>query len=162
MNDIFLYTVPAFTDPNDIELRITTSAVTSGGWIPSGETPEEAERLWRQSHGKDFEEKTEDLEPLKRAERSVAAKADRVKSKSQKQALREAADAIAEATERAQDALTKAEATRLTNIMNAAVSAKNIKESIAQAHMATAMAQAMLARAEQDDEEQAIMLLLTQ
>ena len=158
-NDIFLYTVPAFSDPNDIELRILTSAqAVSAGWT----TPEEFDDT-----GKDFEDRKRGRLPsreqflaLRRAEREAAAKADSLKNKSQKQALNKAADAVREVLEKIPDA-PKPQIDHLAQLVEQATSAKRAKDAILQAHAAIAYAAHMAELADNDEEEQIIMMLLS-
>jgi predicted lipid-binding transport protein (Tim44 family) len=160
-NDIFLYPVPAFSNPNDICLRILTSAqarAVGGGFRHD---PEELERRLKKQRGFNRQE----FEELNKAEIAVADKADTVKNAQQREALTKAADAAREAYEEiARAASHKADVDALTHALNAAASASKARESIQQATVAHALAMHMvdeLRRNDEQDEEEVIMMLLS-
>jgi predicted lipid-binding transport protein (Tim44 family) len=161
MSDIFLYQVPAFSNPNDICLRILTSAQSVAvGWGFKHD-PKELDARIKAQRGfsrADFDE-------LNKAEIAVADKADTVKNAPQREALAKAADAAREAYEEiARAASHKADVDALTHALNAAASASKARESIQQATVAHALAMHMideLRRNDEQDEEEVIMMLLS-
>ena len=131
-------------------------ATAHAGYGGKTETPEEAERLWRESHRR-FDRKEYDR--LKKAEIAAADRADAVRNKKQKEALQQAADATAEIAEVAEPSQVQ----DLTRYLNEAASAVRAKEAIEQAQKAVALAhQIAMARrlADEQDEEDALSILL--
>ncbi len=106
------------------------------------------------------------FDELKKAELAAADRADEVRNAAQQEALNKAADAAADVQDeanRSELTVSTADINELAAALNAAAHAGKAKEAIQQANIALALAEHMASemRAANEDDEEAIMLLLS-
>ncbi len=159
-NDIFLYDVPAFTDRNDIKLRILTSAQVVGGFTGRKVKKAELDRALKEQRDETFSRRR--FEELKAAEEAAALKAQKAKSAKEKAALKKAAEAAAEVVEEVKERefVPDYEIERLTMALQAASEASKSSVAIREAGLAARAAQAVLDQIADDDEEETLIMML--
>lgn len=160
-NDIFLYEVPAFDNPNDICLRITDSAQGGGIGLPGKRyTKDQLDKILAEQRPFTRQKYEDDL---KAAELAAAKAADATRNKKKRQALEAAADAASEIYYEIEK-IPRAEIERLTEGLTAAAGAARVRDAIAYSERVVALAR-LIAEAHrlenERDEEEIIMMLLS-
>jgi hypothetical protein len=154
MNDIFLYPVPAFADPNDIKLLIVTSA--QGGVTETPPDPGGTIVAGWFSRGK-----WHDLKALVAAERDVRERARLAKRRKEHEALQRAAALAREVIELVHEAELEQlnQFARMQTLLEGAARADSLAARVRQANEASALALALIRELEEEEEAIAFFLL---